>query len=145
MAETRMAAGAASKIADPDRPLGESVRAAEQDPRLPQWDQELREPVLLDNELKADPELAEGPASGRRIAVFAIAILVIIGTVFYALNAPSNAPSGTTSTTQSQSQPPAGSSTATPGMTTGAAPTGPQTPASVKPATTKERRRGGTA
>ena len=30
----------------------------------------------LDNELQADPELAEGPASGGRIALFAIALVV---------------------------------------------------------------------
>ena len=40
----------------------------------------------LDNELQPDPELAEGPASGGRIAMFAIAIAVVLGAVFYGLN-----------------------------------------------------------
>ena len=40
----------------------------------------------LDNELQADPELAEGPASGTRIAMFALAIAVVLGAVFYGLN-----------------------------------------------------------
>ena len=33
----------------------------------------------LDNELQADPELAEGPASGAKVAMFAIAIAVVLG------------------------------------------------------------------
>ena len=40
----------------------------------------------LDSELQADPELAEGPASGGRVAMFAIAIAVVLGAVFYGLN-----------------------------------------------------------
>ena len=40
----------------------------------------------LDNELQADPELAEGPASGGKVAMFAIAIAVVLGAVFYGLN-----------------------------------------------------------
>ena len=40
----------------------------------------------LDNELQADPELAEGPASGTKIAMFAVAIAVVLGAVFYGLN-----------------------------------------------------------
>ena len=40
----------------------------------------------LDNESQIDPELAEGPASGGKIAAFAIAIAVVLGAVFYGLN-----------------------------------------------------------
>ena len=40
----------------------------------------------LDNELQPDPELAEGPASGAKIAMFAVAIAVVLGAVFYGLN-----------------------------------------------------------
>ena len=40
----------------------------------------------LDNELQADPELAEGPASGAKVAMFAVAIAVVLGAVFYGLN-----------------------------------------------------------
>jgi len=40
----------------------------------------------LDNEIQADPELAEGPASGAKIAMFAVAIAVVMGALFYGLN-----------------------------------------------------------
>ena len=49
----------------------------------------------FDNELQADPELAEGPASGGRIAVFAIALVAILGVVFYGLNTSSTSPDAT--------------------------------------------------
>jgi hypothetical protein len=39
-----------------------------------------------DNELQADPQLAEGPASGGRIAMYVIAMAVVLGVVFYGLN-----------------------------------------------------------
>lgn len=91
----------------------------------------------LDNELQADPELAEGPASGGRMALFAIAVIAILGVVFYGLNnsasvtsTAQNPPATTTSST-----PPAQQNTqstmspnpnANPGQTTGAAPAVPQ-------------------
>ena len=40
----------------------------------------------LDNELQPDPELAEGPASGGKIAMFAVAVALVLGAVFYGLN-----------------------------------------------------------
>jgi len=43
---------------------------------------DLRSPARLDNELQADPELAEGPASGGRVAMYAIAIAVVLGVLF---------------------------------------------------------------
>ena len=96
----------------------------------------------LDNELQADPELAEGPASGGKVAMFAIAIAVVLGAVFYGLNNTSVNNAGTSETTKTaqtqQVVPPA----APPGMrdvtpkansepetTTGAAPMRPATPA----------------
>lgn len=45
-----------------------------------------RDARSLDNELQADPELAEGPASGTRIALYAVAAAIILGAVFYGLN-----------------------------------------------------------
>src|SRR5712675_252551 len=68
----------------------------------------------LDNELQPDPELAEGPASGGKVAMFAIAIAVVLGAVFYGLNNSSINHAGTSSTAQNtaQSSPPA----APPGM-----------------------------
>ena len=89
----------------------------------------------LDNELQADPELAEGPASGAKVAMFAVAIAVVLGAVFYGLNNTSVNQAGTTppSQTAQQTQPanpaaPPGMRDVTPrnnsepGTTTGAAP-----------------------
>lgn len=50
----------------------------------------------FDEELQADPELAEGPASGGRIALFAIALVAVLGVVFYGLNSSSTSPDATT-------------------------------------------------
>ncbi|WP_053083916.1 hypothetical protein, partial [Afipia felis] len=61
--------------------------------------EEWRRRQTLDNELQADPELAEGSAGGGRIALFAIAVLAILGVVLYGLNS--------TSPTDTASNPPA--------------------------------------
>ncbi len=94
----------------------------------------------LDNEIQPDPELAEGPASGAKVAMFALAIAVVLGAVFYGLNNSSINQAGTTpptQTAQTQSANPAappGMRDVTPrnndqpGMTTGAAPARPATP-----------------
>lgn len=92
----------------------------------------------LDNELQPDPELAEGPASGGKVAMFAIAVAVVLGAVFYGLNNTSVNNAGTSETTKTaqtqQVVPPAappGMRDVTPktnsesGMTTGAAPARP--------------------
>lgn len=101
---------------------------------------------LADDELQrmrlADPELSEGPASGGKVAMFAIAIAVVLGAVFYGLNNTSMNPAGTGQTTaQTQTAPaaPTGMRDVTPrnntepGMTTGAAPARPQQPAANAP------------
>ena len=95
----------------------------------------------LDNELQPDPELTEGPASGAKIAMFAIAIAVVLGAVFYGLNNTTINQAGTTppsQTAQTQTANPAAPpgmrdvtprANSQPGMTTGAAtnrPTPPQ-------------------
>ena len=49
-------------------------------------DDDFRRPARLDNELQPDPELAEGPASGAKVAMFAVAIAVVLGAIFYGLN-----------------------------------------------------------
>ncbi|MEW6769367.1 MAG: hypothetical protein AB1342_15185 [Pseudomonadota bacterium] len=68
----------------------------------------------FDEDMQADPELAEGAASAGRMGLFAIAILVILGAVFYGLNNPSIAPTSTAQTTGSatstQTSPPPASS-----------------------------------
>jgi hypothetical protein len=104
--------------------------------------------MRLDRELQADPELGEGPASGGKVAMFAVAIAVVLGAVFYGLNNSSMNPAGTGSTatapaTQNTAQttpaaPPGmrdvtPRSNTEPGMTTGAAPARPQQPAADAP------------
>jgi len=98
----------------------------------------------LDNEIQPDPDLADGPASGTKIAMFAIAIAVVMGALFYGLNNTSVNEAGTTPSSQTaQTQPanpaaPPGMRDVTPksnnqpGMTTGAAP---QRPAPAAPPT----------
>ncbi|THD56651.1 MAG: hypothetical protein E8A46_03350 [Bradyrhizobium sp.] len=63
-------------------------------------DDDLRPAARLDNELQVDPELAEGPASGGRIALFAVGIALVLGAVFYGLNNSSMHQPGTASTAQ---------------------------------------------
>src|SRR5258708_20407182 len=71
-------------------------------------DDEYRRAARLVNDLQPDPELAEGPTSGGRVAVFAIAIAVVLGAVFYGLNNSSIHQAGTSSTPQNtQTSPPA--------------------------------------
>jgi hypothetical protein len=103
-------------------------------------DDEIRRQARLDNELQADPELAEGPASSGRVAMFAIAIAVVLGAVFYGLNNSTVNQAGTspTASTAQNSPPPAARDVtprpnSEPGMTTGAAPARPQTPPASAP------------
>ena len=63
-------------------------------------DDDLRPAARLDNELQVDPELAEGPAGGGRIALFAVGIALVLGAVFYGLNNSSMHQPGTASTAQ---------------------------------------------
>jgi hypothetical protein len=112
-------------------------------------DADIRRQARLDNELQADPELAEGPASGGRVAMFALAIALVLGAVFYGLNNSSVNQAGTsppTSTAQNteRTSPPAAPtgmrdvtprSNSEPGTTTGAAPARPApAPAANPPA-----------
>jgi hypothetical protein len=116
-------------------------------PNIDLADDELQR-MRMDRELQADPELGEGPASGAKVAMFAIAIAVVLGAVFYGLNNSSMNPAGTGSTatapaTQNTAQtnpaaPPGmrdvtPRSNTEPGMTTGAAPARPQQPAANAP------------
>lgn len=93
----------------------------------------------LDDELQAAPEPAESSASGAKVAMFALAVAVVLGAVFYGLNNTSVNNAGTTppSQTAQQTQPanpaaPPGMRDVTPrnnepGTTTGAAPARPST------------------
>jgi hypothetical protein len=102
-------------------------------------DDPYRRAARLDNELQPDPELAEGPASGGRVAMFAVAIALVLGAVFYGLNNSSINQAGTATTAQNSAptSPPAAPpgmrdvtprANTAPGTTTGAAPAQPQTP-----------------
>jgi hypothetical protein len=93
--------------------------------------------VQLDNQLQMDPELAEGPARGGRMALYALAIAVVLGAVFYGLNNSSVKEASTTPATPATTaqnttpgSPPAAppgprgvtpSANSQPGVTTGAA------------------------
>src|SRR6187431_49474 len=114
----------------------------------------IRRQARLEGELQADPELAEGPASGGKVAMFAIAIAVVLGAVFYGLNNSPVNQAGTTPTTSTaqnteRTSPPAAPtgmrdvtprSNMEPGTTTGAAamrPQAPPAPAAPAPAPSK--------
>jgi hypothetical protein len=115
-------------------------------------DEEMRRQARLsslDNEIQPDPELSEGPASGAKIAMFAIAIAVVMGALFYGLNNTTVNQAGTepSSKTAQQTQPanpaaPPGmrdvtpKSNGQPGTTTGAATNRP-TPPSPNPTGTE--------
>src|SRR4051794_28869840 len=95
----------------------------------------------LDNEMQPDSELAEGPASGAKIAMFAVAIALVMGALFYGLNNTSVKEAGTTPSSQTAQTQPANPAAppgmrdvtprtnAQPGTTTGAAPARPAAPA----------------
>lgn len=87
----------------------------------------------FDEELQADPELAEGPASGGRIALFAIALVAILGVVFYGLNSSSTSPDATPTAQTTPASPSAGGTAMAPrspaGQTTGSS----MTPAQPAP------------
>jgi hypothetical protein len=132
--------------------MEEPIMAYERNPNEPfsSADDEYRRSARLDNELQPDPELAEGPASGGRVAMFAVAVALILGAVFYGLNNTSINQAGTSNIGQPsvaqnnpqpspQAAPPGmrdvtpGANNNAPGVTTGAAPARPQAPPSAAP------------
>ncbi|MBR0787283.1 hypothetical protein [Bradyrhizobium iriomotense] len=103
-------------------------------------DDEYLRAARRDGDLQADPELGEGPASSGRIALFAVAVALVLGAVFYGLNnsttgnQASNEPTSRTAQQSAPAKPaaPPGMRDVTPprsntepGMTTGAAPSKP--------------------
>lgn len=106
-------------------------------------DEELRRQARLggeDNEVSADPETGVRPASGSKVAIFAVAIALVMGALFYGLNNSNVNQAGTTPPSQTAQNPatpsaPPGMRDVTPrpntesGMTTGAAPSRPTSPA----------------
>ena len=95
----------------------------------------------LDNDIQPDPMLDEGGPSGAKVAMFAVAIAVVLGALFYGLNNTSvNQASTDQGARTAQTQPatpaaPPGMRDVTPkansepGTTTGAAPARPAQPA----------------
>ena len=103
--------------------------------------EEMRRRERMEGEFQADPELTEGPASRTRVALYAVAILAVLGALFYGLNAAnnssqtaSNAPTSAVPSNMAQSspQPPVRNVTpgpnSSPGVTTGSAPSAPAAP-----------------
>src|ERR1700716_4479302 len=84
-------------------------------PNVDLADDELQR-MRLDRELQADPELSEGPASGGKVAMFAIAIAVVLGAGFYGLNNTTINQAGTTPPNQTAQTQPASPPAAPPGM-----------------------------
>src|SRR5258707_15732553 len=99
--------------------MEEPIMAYPNDPyRDPITEEEIRRQARLnslDNELQADPELAEGPASGAKVAMFAVAIALVMGALFYGLNNTSVNQAGTTPPNQTAQTTPANPTTP-PGM-----------------------------
>lgn len=104
-------------------------------------DEEIRRQARLndlDTELQADPVLAEGQPGGAKVAMFAVAIAVVLGALFYGLNnttvnqAGTTPPSQTAQTTSPAAPPGMRDVTpranTEPGTTTGAAPSRPTPP-----------------
>ena len=112
---------------------------------------DARRAAQLDQELQPDPELAEGPANNGRVAIFAVAIAIVLGVVFYGLNNSANetntasappAPATQNTAQNNASKPPVAPgvrdvtpTNTQPGVTTGAAPAPKpaQPPAAVQP------------
>lgn len=112
----------------------------------------------LDEELQVDPELAEGAAGGGRIAAYALAIVLVLGAVFYGMNTFSTGPTATPTASSTANQNAAQTTTpatqpgvrdvtpynSQPGTTTGAAPARPIAPPANAPVGTEiDRSRSG--
>lgn len=135
-------------------------------------DQPPNRPMRFEDGIQPDPELAEGRAGSGRIAMFAVAIVVLLGAVFYGLNnGAMNSADGTKTATQSapvnqdaQSKPPGPTNNIAdskppvapgvrdvtptngePGTTTGAAPARPQAPQAAPTGTEVDRSKKGGA
>ena len=92
-----------------------------------------------DLKLQADPTFEEGPASRMRVGLYAVAVLAVLGALFFGLNAANNssqtannAPTSAAPSSMAQStppQPPVRNVTpgpnSSPGVTTGQAPSSP--------------------
>lgn len=59
-----------------------------------------RSATQLDAQLQADPQMREGPVTSGRLALFALAIVLVFGVVFYGLSGPSTDPNNPSVATQ---------------------------------------------
>jgi uncharacterized protein HemX len=79
-------------------------------------DDDFGRATRLDDELQPDPELEEGPASSGKVALFAVAVALILGAVFYGLNNSTVNRADTTSPAQTAQQTQPATPAAPPGM-----------------------------
>ena len=101
----------------------------------------------LDNDIQPDPMPDEGGPSGAKVAMFAVAVAVVLGALFYGLNNTSVNQAGTEPSSRTAQTEPAKPSAppgmrdvtpkanTAPGTTTGAAPTRPAQPQTDNPGT----------
>src|SRR5664279_4093014 len=67
---------------------------------------DIRRAPLRETDLQSDPDLADSSTSGGRMALYAVAIALVLGAVFYGMNNSSMRQAGTTPASQSaQTQP----------------------------------------
>jgi hypothetical protein len=111
----------------------------------PPSEEEIRRQARLDNELQPDPMLDESGPSGTKVAMFAVAIAVVLGALFYGLNNTNVNQAGTEPGSRTAQTEPAKPSTPpgmrdvtpkandAPGTTTGAAPARPAQPQTDNP------------
>jgi hypothetical protein len=99
-------------------------------------DDDIRRQPRLDNELQPDPERPEEPATSGNIAMFAIAVAVVLGALFYGLNNTTLNQAGTTPTATTAQNNQSPSAVAPPGMrdVTPRANSGPGTTTGAAPA-----------
>lgn len=106
--------------------------------RDPLSEEEIRRQARLDTELQPDPMLDESGPSGTKIAIFAVAIAVVLGALFYGLNnttvnqATTDQGERTAQTERTNPAAPPKANTE-PGTTTGAAPARPAQPQTDNP------------
>jgi hypothetical protein len=79
-------------------------------------DDDFGRAARLDDELQPDPELEEGPASSGKVALFAVAVALVLGAVFYGLNNSTVNRADTTPPAQTAQQTAPATPAAPPGM-----------------------------
>lgn len=99
------------------------------DPTRPAMGEYVDREARLEREAQIDPELAEGPASRGKIAMFAVVVALVLGAVFYGLNN-SNIHQASTAPPAETAQTKPASPNSQPGMTTGSATNRPTQPLS---------------